>query len=90
MDKPKTFATALHTTQMGTGRLKGTKLKTESDYQVRSISAYGTGVFSFTIGDLVTIHYLSQPKIHFWCSYQTKAKVNVGKEFIWLGCNLCE
>lgn len=45
MDKPKTFAAALHTSQMGTGRFKGTKLKTESDYQVRSISALtGNGV----------------------------------------------
>ena len=49
------------TPQMGIGRLEGTKLKTESDYQVRSISALtGTGFFFFTIGDLVTIHYLSQ------------------------------
>ena len=39
---------------------------------------------------IITIHYLCQPKIHFWFSYQTKAKVNVGKEFIWLGCILHE
>ena len=84
------FRAALHALKRGTGRFKGAKAKTESDYEGRSMSApTGTRGFSSPWG-LMTINHLCQQKAFFQFSYQMKARVYVDGELIWLGHIPCE
>ena len=85
-DDPEAFEDALCAAERGTAGLKEPKVKTESDYQVRSTSTLtATGGFP-PPGGLVTFNHLCQQKTCFQFSHQMKAGVHVDRELIWLGC----
>lgn len=68
--------------------LQGLKLKTEPDYQVRSMSQQ-LELRAFPLpGALLAINYLCQQKALFKVSYQMKARVKVDRELTWFGAFL--